>query len=506
MNGKIMADEKALPSREEDFSAWYNEIVLRAQLADHSPVRGCMVIRPYGFRIWELMRDQLDRRFRETGHQNAYFPLLIPQSYLAREAEHVDGFAKEMAIVTHTRLSATGRPGAAALEPDPASRLEEPLVIRPTSETIIYAMFGKWVQSYRDLPLLINQWANVVRWEMRTRLFLRTTEFLWQEGHTAHASSEEAEEESRRMLGVYREFMEHWLAMPVITGRKSPSETFPGADHTYSCEAMMQDNRALQAGTSHHLGQNFSRQFDLKFASVSGQEEYAWNTSWGVSTRLIGALVMTHSDDRGLVIPPRLAPIQAVIVPIARKDEEREAVLAKAREVVAALPGVRLHIDDRENLTPGAKFYEWELKGVPFRIEIGPKDIAKQQLVLARRVIAEGDDRKQFLAEGDVLESLPARLEEYQAWLLERARRRREENTLRGVPSYASFREVMEGPGAFAFAGWCGSEACERRVKEETSATIRVIPDEEFLSPVAPVECLACGESAAHEVIWAKAY
>ncbi|MEX0912031.1 MAG: proline--tRNA ligase [Gemmatimonadota bacterium] len=501
-----MADEKALTSRAEDFSGWYNEVVLRAELADHSPVRGCMVIRPYGFRLWELMRDQLDLRFRETGHQNAYFPLFIPQSFLSREAEHVEGFAKEMAIVTHTRLKATGEAGANALAPDPDSRLDEPLIVRPTSETIIYAMFAKWIQSYRDLPLLINQWANVVRWEMRTRLFLRTTEFLWQEGHTAHASSEEAEQESRRMLGVYREFMEEWMAMAVLTGRKSPSETFPGAAHTYSCEALMQDNRALQAGTSHHLGQNFSRQFDLKFAAESGAEEYAWNTSWGVSTRLVGALVMTHGDDKGLIIPPRLAPIQVVIVPIYRKDEEREAVLAKAGQVAAALPGLRTHIDDRDNLTPGAKYYEWESKGVPFRIEVGPRDIAKEQLVLARRVVAEGEDRKQFLPEREVIETLPQRLDAFQAWLLDEGRLRREASSYRGVVDYTRLQEIFEGDGGFVYTGWCGADSCEARVKDDTKATIRVIPDPEFASPAPPEKCVVCGGGAVHEVVWARAY
>jgi prolyl-tRNA synthetase len=501
-----MADDKSLTAQAEDFSAWYNEVVLRAELADYSPVRGCMVIRPYGYGLWELMRDQLDRRFKETGHQNAYFPLLIPQSFLAREAEHIEGFAKEAAVVTHTRLKATGEAGAGALIPDPESKLEEPLIIRPTSETIIYAMFAKWVQSYRDLPLLINQWANVVRWEMRTRLFLRTTEFLWQEGHTAHADPEEAEEETRRMLGVYREFMEEWMAMPVVTGRKSESEKFAGADRTYTVEAMMGDKKALQAGTSHNLGQNFSKQFDLKFASEGGAEEYAWNTSWGTSTRMVGALVMTHGDDKGLVMPPRLAPIQVVIVPIFKTDEERALVLAKAKEIQAALPGVRTHVDAREKMTAGAKFYEWELKGVPFRIEVGPKDMAKQQLALARRVLEEGAPRKEFLPEAEVLSSLPQRLEDFQHFLLDRALARREANSFRGVETYDRLKEIVEGPGGFVYAGWCGSTECEERVKEETKATIRVIPDEEFRSSVAPNHCLLCGADAKHEVLWARSY
>jgi prolyl-tRNA synthetase len=498
-----MADDKALTPRAEDYSAWYNELVLRAELADYSPVRGCMVIRPYGYRLWELMRDQLDLRFKETGHQNAYFPLFIPQSFLAREAEHIEGFAKEAAVVTHTRLKVAEGGG---LIPDPASKLEEPLIIRPTSETIIYEMFAKWVQSYRDLPLLYNQRANVVRWEMRTRLFLRTTEFLWQEGHTAHATDAEAEHEARKMLGVYREFMEEWMAMPVVTGRKSESEKFAGALRTYSCEAMMGDNRALQAGTSHHLGQNFSRQFDLTFASESGAEEYAWNTSWGVSTRLVGGLVMTHGDDRGLVMPPRLAPIQVVIVPIFRTDEERVSVLAKTQELVNALGQIRTHVDDRENMSPGAKFYDWELKGVPFRIEVGPKDIAKQQLVLARRLVEEGGPRKEFLPEIEVVSSLANRLTEYQEYLFQRARQRREENTYRGVGSYERLTEIMDGAGGFVFAGWCGSGACEEQVKEETKATIRLIPDDEFRSPEVPTHCLVCGDAASEEVVWARAY
>ncbi len=498
-----MANEKALTTQAEDFSAWYNELVLKAEMADHSPVRGCMVIRPYGYRLWELMRDQLDRRFRETGHQNAYFPLFIPQSFLEREAAHVEGFAKEAAIVTHTRLKLDGD----RLIPDPASKLEEPLIVRPTSETVIYEMFAKWVQSYRDLPLLYNQWANVVRWEMRTRLFLRTSEFLWQEGHTAHATHDEAEEETVRMLGVYREFMEEWLAMPVVTGVKSPSETFAGALRTYTCEAMMRDNRALQNGTSHNLGQNFSRQFELKFAAESGTEEYAWNTSWGVSTRMIGGLVMTHGDDRGLVLPPRVAPYQVVVVPIFRKDEERDVVMPKVREIVARLEadGIRTHVDAREKMTPGAKFFEWELKGVPFRLEVGPKDVAKEQVVLARRV-PEGDERKQFLPEAEVLDSMRARIDAYHDFLFERARERREASSHRGVDSFDRLREIMEGAGGFVYAGWCGGGECEERVKAGTKATIRCIPSEEFRSAAAPERCLVCGEPAVDEVVWAKAY
>ncbi|HKJ02219.1 MAG TPA: proline--tRNA ligase, partial [Longimicrobiales bacterium] len=356
-----MSDEKKLTPRGEDFSAWYNEVVLRAELADYSPVRGSMVIRPWGYGIWELMQRALDDMFKATGHENAYFPLLIPMSFIEREKEHVEGFAPELAVVTQ----AGGK------------ELEEPFAIRPTSETIIYAMYAKWVQSYRDLPVLMNQWANVMRWELRTRLFLRTSEFLWQEGHTAHATAEEAEAETLLILGLYRKFMEEWIGMPPITGLKSPSEKFAGAVRSYACEALMQDNKALQAGTSHFLGQNFARQFDLKFQSEGGQEEYAWNTSWGVSTRMVGGLVMTHGDDAGVVLPPRLAPVQVVVVPILRGDDSQAAVSAKADEVVARLKGlgVRVKLDARDHLSPGAKYYEWERKGVPFRVEIGPKDL-----------------------------------------------------------------------------------------------------------------------------------
>jgi prolyl-tRNA synthetase len=500
-----MASDKALTTRADDFSAWYNEVVLRTELADYSPVRGCMVIRPYGYGLWENMQRALDDMFKATGHQNAYFPLFIPQGYITREAEHVEGFAKEMAIVTHTRLV---KDEGGALVPDPASRLEEPLVVRPTSETIIYDMFAKWVQSYRDLPLLINQWANVVRWEMRTRLFLRTTEFLWQEGHTAHATEAEAEEEAVRMLGVYREFMDDWMAMPVLTGLKSPSETFPGAVRTYACEALMQDNRALQAGTSHMLGQNFSRQFDLKFQSEQGGEEYAWNTSWGVSTRLVGALVMSHGDDAGMVMPPRLAPIQVVVVPIYRKEEERATVLDKAHALAAALrdAGVRVHIDARDTMKPGPKFYEWERKGVPLRVEIGPRDLAAGQVTVVSRIEVGDEPRKVSLPETEFTGSVRARLDRFQRALRDACEARREANSHRGVTEYARLREIVEGDGGLVFAGWCGGDACETKVKDETKATIRVLPDAAFRSPTPPASCLVCGGDARAEAVWARAY
>jgi len=486
-----MAEEKGLTPRAQDFSAWYNEVVLRAELADYSPVRGCMVIRPWGYAIWELMQGALDRMIKETGHQNAYFPLFIPLSFIEREREHVEGFAPELAIVTH----AGGK------------ELEEALVVRPTSETIIYAMFAKWVQSYRDLPLLYNQWGNVVRWELRTRLFLRTTEFLWQEGHTAHATEEEAEEETRRMLGVYRTFMEQWLAMPPLTGLKSDSEKFAGAKRTYACEALMQDNRALQAGTSHHLGQNFSRQFDLKFQTQEGREDYAWNTSWGATTRLVGALVMTHGDDAGIVVPPLLAPTQVIIVPIWKTDEQRAAVLGKAQEIAQALgTAARVKVDDRDFLTAGSKFYEWEAKGVPLRLEIGPKDLAKQQVMLVRRIVPDGAARKEALSETMAVQQIPERLSGIQRAMLAEATRRREANSHRGVRTFDQLREIVDGVGGFIYTGWCGSSVCETKVKEETKATIRVIPDAEFRSAEMPATCVVCGEPAATEVVWAKAY
>ncbi|HET9984756.1 MAG TPA: proline--tRNA ligase [Longimicrobiales bacterium] len=487
-----MADDQGLTPRAQDFSAWYNEVVLRAELADYSPVRGCMVIRPYGYGIWENMQRALDGMFKATGHQNAYFPLFIPMSFLEKEKEHVEGFAPEVAVVTH----AGGK------------ELEEPLVIRPTSETIIYAMFAKWVQSYRDLPLLINQWANVVRWELRTRLFLRTAEFLWQEGHTAHASEAEAEEETLRMLGIYREFMDNWMAMPPVLGRKTDSEKFAGALRTYSCEALMQDNKALQAATSHNLGQNFARQFELKYQTVAGGEDYAWNTSWGASTRLVGGLVLTHGDDVGIVVPPQLAPIQVVIVPIYRSDEERARTLEAADRVAAGLRArqVRVHVDARDTVKPGAKYFEWERKGVPLRLEIGPKDIEKGQVMAVRRLELEGQPRKEPLPIDAVTTLVPERLVAFQRALLEAARRRREENSYRGVESYDRFREIVEGPGGFIYAGWCGSAECEAKVKEETKATIRCLPFEEFRSPEAPTRCLVCGGDAKYEAVWDRAY
>jgi len=489
-----MADDKKLTKRSDDFSAWYNEVVLRAELADYSPVRGCMVIRPRGYGIWERMQQQLDQMFKDTGHQNAYFPLFIPESFLNKEAEHVEGFAPETAVVTHGG----------------GKKLEEPLIVRPTSETIIYAMYAKWVQSYRDLPVLINQWANVVRWEMRTRLFLRTLEFLWQEGHTAHATHDEAEEETRRMLGVYRDFMEGWMAMPVVTGIKTPAEKFAGALRTYACEGMMQDNKALQAGTSHNLGQNFAKAFELKFQSESGGIEYAWNTSWGVSTRLVGGLVMTHGDDKGLRIPPLLAPIEIVIVPIWRSEEDKGRVKAAAHLVKENLLGwerrvpgrLRVHVDDREGMKPGAKYYEWELRGIPLRLELGPRDLDQNQAVMVRRDTGE----KRSVSLSSVGEDAADMLHFIQESMLIEARERREQNSIRGGITYDRFREVMEGAGAFVYAGWCGDAKCEAQIKEETKATIRVLPDEEFHSAEPPQTCLKCGRPSTNEALWAKAY
>jgi len=481
-----MSAEKGITPRAEDFSAWYTDVIMRAQLADYSPVRGCMVIRPWGYRIWELMVGALDGMFKATGHQNAYFPLFIPQSFLAREAQHVEGFAPETAVVTHGG----------------GKELEEPLVVRPTSETIIYGMLGKWIQSYRDLPVLLNQWANVVRWELRTRLFLRTTEFLWQEGHTAHATSAEAEEETLRILALYREFMEQWMAMPVVTGVKTDSERFAGAVRTYGCEGLMQDNKALQAGTSHFLGQNFAKAFDVQFQTADGGMDYVWSTSWGVSTRLVGGLIMVHSDDVGLVCPPKLAPTQVVIVPIWKSDADRAATVEVADRLRRDLggAGLRVEVDAREGMKPGAKYYEWEGRGVPLRLEIGPRDVAQGQAMAAQRI-----GGKQPLPLADAVSAVPQLLDGIQAELLRRARARREEHTVRGVTK-AQLIERMEQEAGFAYGGFCGDGACEQAIKERTKATVRVLPDPEFRSADAPTRCVWCDRPAVAEAVWAKAY
>ncbi|HWC73762.1 MAG TPA: proline--tRNA ligase [Gemmatimonadales bacterium] len=497
-----MAQAKQITPRAKDFSEWYGDVITQAQLADYSPVRGCMVIRPHGYRIWELMQRALDDMFRATGHRNAYFPLFIPMSFLAKEAEHVEGFAKEVALVTHTRLRATGKEGTAAIAVDPTSALEEPLVVRPTSETIIYAMFAKWIQSYRDLPLLLNQWANVVRWELRTRLFLRTTEFLWQEGHTAHVDEADAEREAKTILGIYRRFAEEWMAMPVLTGVKTESERFAGALRTYAIEALMQDNKALQAGTSHNLGQNFAKAFTVQYQTAAGGLEYVWNTSWGVSTRLIGGLIMTHSDDNGLVAPPKLAPVQVVIVPIWKTDGERGQVSGVGSQVKAELEqaGLRVELDLRDSMKPGAKYFEWEALGVPVRLEIGPRDVASGQAVLARRTGGKAPTSLQ-----GITRSVTTALDEIQATLFAAARERREKNSIRGATK-AQFLEFMQGSGGFAYGGFCGDPACETEIKQQTNATIRVLPDPEFRSKEAPRTCMWCGAPSVAEAVWAQAY
>ncbi|MGD8868134.1 MAG: proline--tRNA ligase [Gemmatimonadales bacterium] len=485
-----MAEEKALTPRSEDFSAWYNGVVQRGELAGYSPVRGCMVIRPHGYAIWELMQSALDAMFKETGHQNAYFPLFIPESFLKKEAEHVEGFAPEIALVTHGG----------------GKQLEEPLVVRPTSEAIIWPIMADWIHSYRDLPLLINQWANIVRWEMRTRPFLRTLEFLWQEGHTAHATWDDAQRETLLILGLYRQFMEEWMAMPPVTGIKTEWDKFAGAERTYACEALMQDNWALQAGTSHNLGQNFARAFDVKYQTEDGEHEYVWSTSWGVSTRLVGGLVMTHSDDLGLVLPPRLAPIEAVIVPIWKSDEQKSQVMEASERIRKRLSGaVRVRLDDRDTLNPGAKYYEWEAKGVPVRLEVGPKDVAKEQVMSVRRFSAGAEARKAPIAEAELSTRLPEILASMQSELLEAALQRREANSFRDVSDYQEFKRIFATGGGFIYTGYCGAEECEARVKEDTKATIRVIPDAAFRSERTPDRCI-CGRDSEHEVVWARAY
>ncbi|MCZ7646407.1 MAG: proline--tRNA ligase [Planctomycetota bacterium] len=508
-------ETKGIATRAEDYSQWYLDIVKRAELAEHSAVRGCMVIRPQGYAIWEKLQRELDDRFKATGHVNAYFPLFIPLSFLAKEEQHAAGFAKECAVVTHHRLkSLDGK-----VQVDPESKLEEPLVVRPTSETIIWNQYKNWIQSYRDLPLLINQWANVCRWEMRTRLFLRTAEFLWQEGHTAHATEAEAREETLRMLGVYADVAEHVMAMPVVQGAKSEGERFPGAVESLCIEAMMQDGKALQAGTSHFLGQNFAKASEVQFLSKEGKLEYPYATSWGVSTRLMGALIMTHSDDAGLICPPKLAPIHAVVVPIYRKDDEKAKVLEEAGKVCAELraKGLAVKLDDRD-LHPGAKYYEWEMKGVPLRIEIGPKDLEKGSLCLVRRfaIEQEGESeaeqrkrKKSFVARAEALASVPALMDEMQAQLLERARNLRARRT-RVLDSLAEFEAWFKGEddGGFAWVHWAGGRAEEEQMAERFKTSIRCIPLEGQYPAGAegPGTCLLTGKPSARRVVMAKAY
>ncbi len=490
---------KDITPRDSDYARWYTDVVTRSTLADYSPVKGCMVIRPHGTALWENIQRGLDGMFKATGHENAYFPIFIPKSFLAREAEHVEGFAKECAIVTHTRLKAVEVDGRRTVVPDPESRLEEELIVRPTSETIIYSMFAKWIQSYRDLPILLNQWANVVRWEMRTRLFLRTTEFLWQEGHTAHATHEEAIEEARRMLEVYRTFAEEWLAIPVLTGTKTESEKFAGALTTYCIEALMQDGRALQAGTSHDLGQNFARAFDVKYQSAAGDWQHVWNTSWGVSTRLIGAVVMCHGDDDGLVLPPRVAPVQAVIVPIWRNESQREAVLAQGRALCERLVarGIATRLDERDNVNPGFKFADWELKGVPLRLELGPRDVEARQVVAASRL----DRSKTKLGWDGLEEAVAAKLDEIQAGLFERARQRREQAT-RDVETWDEFLEAIE-EGGFVRARFVPDPEVEAEIQQETRATVRLVPLD---GADDPGPCIRTGRKASGRVVFARAY
>jgi prolyl-tRNA synthetase len=493
----MASERKGIVSRAEDYSAWYQELVLRSELADYSPVRGCMVIRPYGYAVWENIQRDLDRRFKETGHVNAYFPLFIPMSFLAKEAEHVEGFAKECAVVTHSRLKA--QPGG-GIGPDPESALEEPLIVRPTSETVIGAMWAKWISSWRDLPMLLNQWGNVVRWELRTRLFLRTAEFLWQEGHTAHETQAEAEAETRKMLGVYQDFAQEMLALPVMRGKKTDSERFAGAVTTYCIEALMQDGKALQAGTSHFLGQNFAKAFDIKFQGREKQVEHAWTTSWGMTTRMIGAVVMTHGDDKGLMLPPRVAPHQVVVVPIWKSDAEQADVLAYVDKLVASLGrDVRVKVDARDQYKPGFKFNEWELRGVPLRVEVGPRDREQQAAVLVRRDTGE----KQTCPAADFPATVTRMLAEIQKSMFDRALAYRREHT-HDVDDYATFKQKIE-EGGFFRAHWDGTAATEARIKEETKATIRFVPLDED-EPPKPGKCMVTGTPSPRRVYFARAY
>jgi prolyl-tRNA synthetase len=489
---------KKLVSREENYSQWYNEIVIKADLAENSAVRGSMVIKPYGYAIWERMQAELDKMFKETGHENAYFPLFIPKSFFSKEAAHVEGFAKECAVVTHYRLKNDGKGGIIV---DPDAKLEEELIVRPTSETIIWDTYRKWVQSWRDLPILVNQWANVVRWEMRTRLFLRTAEFLWQEGHTAHATKDEALVEARQMLDVYTTFAENYMATPVLRGVKTENERFAGALETFCIEALMQDGKALQAGTSHFLGQNFAKAFDVKFLSKENKLEYVWATSWGVSTRLMGALIMTHSDDQGLVLPPKLAPYQVVIVPIYRKGEEMEMTIAKGKEIKAELErvGIRVKLDDRDTQKPGFKFAEWELKGVPLRVAIGPRDLQNNTVELARRDTLT----KEFTPMEGLRDKVLNLLDEIQDSLYSRALKFRDENTYE-ANTWDEFKDIIENKGGFVMAHWDGTSETENKIKEETKATIRSIPLDYDQSEEG--KCIYTGNPSKGRVVFAKAY
>lgn len=489
---------KDFTSREEDYSKWYNELVIKADLAENSAVRGCMVIKPYGFSIWESMQQELDRKFKATGHTNAYFPLFIPKSFFAKEANHVEGFAKECAVVTHYRLK-NGENGG--IEVDDDAKLEEELIVRPTSETIIWNTYRNWIQSYRDLPILVNQWANVVRWEMRTRLFLRTAEFLWQEGHTAHATQEEAIAEAEQMMNVYADFAENFLAIPVWKGTKSANERFAGAIETYCIEALMQDGKALQAGTSHFLGQNFAKAFDVKFTGQDGKQDFVWATSWGVSTRLMGALIMTHSDDNGLVLPPNLAPFKVVIVPIYRKEEEYNLVCEKAREIKAKLEakGITVKLDDRDTHKPGWKFAEYEFKGVPVRIGLGPRDIENGTLEVARRDTLS----KESVSQDGIETYVENLLKEIQANLFQKALKHREEHTT-PVGSWEEFKDVLENKGGFLLAHWDGTPETEQKIKDETKATIRLIPLEDKYKVAG--KCVYSGKDSNQIVVFAKAY
>ena len=493
------AVNKEMTNREEDYSKWYNNLVVKADLAEQSAVRGCMVIKPYGYAIWEKMHEQLDRMFKATGHQNAYFPLFIPKSFLSREAEHVEGFAKECAVVTHHRLKVS--PDGKGVVVDPDARLEEELIVRPTSETIIWNTYKNWIKSWRDLPILCNQWANVVRWEMRTRLFLRTAEFLWQEGHTAHATREEAVEEAQRMVAVYAEFARKYMAMPVVVGHKSETERFAGALDTYSIEAMMQDGKALQAGTSHFLGQNFAKAFDVQYANREGKLDYVWATSWGVSTRLMGALIMSHSDNNGLVLPPALAPIQVVMVPIFKTDAEHDAIVARMEQIKKSMEaeGLSVKIDDRDNLRPGFKFAEWELKGVPVRVVIGPRDLESGNVELARR----DTSTKESLPQEGLALRVKALMDEIQANLYNKALKFRDDNVFK-VDTWEEFKEKIE-KGGFLLCHWDGTAETEEKIKEETKATIRCIPID---SCVCEEEgrCIYTGKPSHRRVIFARAY